>query len=260
MARIHHQEADAMPITIQSLARKNRRELGRLEERLGHSFHEPVHLQKAMIHSSYGFEQGLGPGVNNETLEFLGDAVLDLTVGFALFRRYPHLREGSLTQLRSALVNEQHLARMAREIELGSHLLLGKGEEASSGREKPSILACAYEALAGAIFLDGGYGAASAFVERHFLPLLDEQGLGARAWADAKSGLQEALQDRFGEGPEYLLEGEEGPDHEKIFHVAVRFRQEILGRGSARSKKQAEQEAAAVALKNLAAGDPAGRS
>jgi len=248
-----------MPVSVESLARKNQQELGRLEERLGYRFRDSTHLQKALIHSSYSFEQGLGAGINNETLEFLGDAVLDLTVGFALFRRYPHLREGALTQMRSALVNERHLAGMAREIELGPHLLLGRGEEASGGREKSSILACAYEALAGAIFLDGGYGAAGTFVEDHFLPLLDGEGLSARPWADAKSGLQEVLQERFGEGPEYLLEGEEGPDHDKVFHVAVRFRREVLGRGSARSKKQAEQEAAAVALKNLAAPPTADR-
>lgn len=247
-----------MPVTIESLAQKNQQGLKRLEERLGYHFHDPGHLQKALIHSSYGFELGMGATNNNETLEFLGDAVLDLAVGFSLFQRYSHLREGALTQLRSALVNESHLARMAREIDLGPHLLLGRGEEISGGRDKPSILACAYEALAGAIFLDGGYGAAGGFVDRHFLPLLGEEGMGNRAWADAKSGLQEMLQERFGEGLEYLVEGEEGPDHDKIFHVAVRFRQEILGRGSARSKKRAEQEAAAVALKNLSAGGPQG--
>ncbi len=223
--------------------------LRELEARLGYRFTERPLLGKALIHSSYAFEQGREPKQNNETLEFLGDAVLDLAVGHALYRRYPEMREGELTRLRAALVNERHLALMAKEVGLGYHLLLGKGEEASRGREKASILSCAYEAVVGAIFLDGGYPAASRFVEDHFSSwFVQEQQ--ALLLADAKSSLQELLQERFGEAPRYVLESADGPDHDKTFHVAVRFREEVLGRGSARSKKEAEQLAAAAALRS----------
>ncbi|MDG4474705.1 ribonuclease III [Thiovibrio frasassiensis] len=238
-------------VTINSLTQTPQPDLYLLEESLGYAFRDRVHLQIAMVHSSYAFEQGRQGQKDNETLEFLGDAVLDLTVGYALFHHFPEMQEGDLTRLRSALVNERHLARMAKDLDLGRFLLLGKGEEANLGREKASILSCAFEAVAGAIFLDGGYEAAAGFVERHFIPWFDDRQQ-SMFLADAKSSLQELLQERFNEGPRYVLEGDEGPDHNKTFHVSVRFREEILGRGSARSKKEAEQEAAAMALKNLA--------
>jgi len=224
-----------------------------LEQDLGYHFQNRFLLQKAMIHSSHAFEQGRQTHKDNETLEFLGDAVLDLTVGHALFRHFPEMREGDLTRLRAALVNERHLARMARDLDLGRYLLLGKGEEVNLGRGKDSILSCAFEAVAGAIFLDGGYEVAAEFVERHFTPWFDDRQQ-TMFLADAKSSLQELLQEQFNEAPRYVLEGEEGPDHSKTFHVSVRFRAETLGQGSARSKKVAEQEAAAMALKHLAKG------
>lgn len=239
-----------LTVTANTLSPTSQPDLHLLEEKLGYQFRDRAHLHKAMIHSSHAFEQGRQMQKDNETLEFLGDAVLDLTVGYALFRHFPEMREGDLTRLRAALVNERHLARMAKDLELGQYLLLGKGEEANQGREKPSILSCAYEAVAGAIFLDGGYAAAAEFAERHFTPWFEDRQQ-AMFLADAKSSLQELLQERFNEGPRYVLDGDEGPDHNKTFHVSVRFREEILGQGSARSKKEAEQEAAAMALKNL---------
>lgn len=245
-------------MTTNILTQTPQPDLHLLENNLGYRFRDLGHLQKAMIHSSHAFEQGRPTQQNNETLEFLGDAVLDLTVGYALFRYFPRMREGDLTRLRAALVNERHLARMARDLDLGRYLLLGKGEETNRGREKPSLLSCALEAVAGAIFLDGGYLAASEFVEHHFTPWFDDRQQ-TMFLADAKSSLQELLQERFNEGPRYVLEGDEGPDHNKTFHVSVRFREEILGQGSARSKKEAEQEAAAVALKNLAKPPQAGQ-
>ena len=229
-----------------------------LEESLGYHFQDRAHLRKAMIHSSHAFEQVRQLQKDNETLEFLGDAVLDLTVGHALFRHFPEMREGDLTRLRAALVNERHLARMAKDLDLGKYLLLGKGEDTNLGREKASILSCAFEAVAGAIFLDGGYPAAAEFVERHFTPWFEDRRQ-AMFLADAKSSLQELLQERFNEAPRYVLEGDEGPDHNKIFHISVRFREEIFGRGSARSKKEAEQEAAAMALKTLIGPQPGGQ-
>ena len=240
-----------LTVTTNNSAQTPQSDLSLLEEKLGYHFRDRAHLQKAMIHSSHAFEQARQGQKDNETLEFLGDAVLDLAVGYALFRHFPEMQEGDLTRLRAALVNERHLARMARDLDLGRYLLLGKGEESNQGREKASILSCAYEAVAGAIFLDGGYAAAAEFVERHFTPWFDDRQQ-TMFLADAKSSLQELLQERFNEGPRYVLEGDEGPDHNKTFHVSVRFREEILGQGSARSKKEAEQEAAAMALKNLA--------
>lgn len=248
----------ALNVTPNTLAQTPQPDLDLLEESLGYRFRDRAHLQRAMVHSSYAFEQGRQMLKDNETLEFLGDAVLDLTVGYALFRHFPEMREGDLTRLRAALVNERHLARMARDFDLGKYLLLGKGEESNNGREKASILSCAFEAVAGAIFLDGGYGAAGEFAERHFIPWFDDRQQ-TMFLADAKSSLQELLQERYNEGPRYVLEGNEGPDHNKTFHVSVRFREEILGQGSARSKKEAEQEAAAMALKKIAASPQGGK-
>jgi ribonuclease III len=240
-----------MTITIDLLLAQNKTSLRMLEERLGYHFREPLHLQKALIHRSFAFEQGRNFGKDNETLEFLGDAVLDLIVGYALFKRFPDLREGELTQLRAALVNEGHLAVMAREVELGEHLLLGRGEEASRGRRKASILASAYEALVGALFLDGGYEAAAELVEAQFAPWLTAE---ARTlFVDSKSRLQELLQDKYNEAPDYILEKEEGPDHRKTFTISVRFREMVLATGSAGNKKEAEQKAAALALEQFKA-------
>lgn len=239
-----------MSVTIESLVQQNREQLTRLEDGLGYRFNDPGQLQKALIHSSYAFEQGKSLKKDNETLEFLGDAVLDLTVGHELFQYFPEMREGDLTRLRAALVNERHLALMAREFALGDYLLLGKGEEAGNGREKPSILSCAFEAVVGAIFVDGGYEAAAGFVRVHFVPWFDERQR-TIFLADAKSSLQERLQERFNEAPQYVLERSEGPDHDKTFFVTVRFRERILGNGSARSKKEAEQQAAAMALQQF---------
>jgi ribonuclease-3 len=238
-----------MGTTLAALIQDNEEGLRELQERIGYQFRDLQLLQLSLVHSSFAFER-LDDGRHNETQEFLGDAVLDLTVGFILFTRFPEMREGKLTRIRSALVNEYGLADRAREIDLGQHLLLGKGENASSGRDKPSILSCAFEALIGALFLDGGYDQALAFVRRFFEPHIDahqEQLVSA----DAKSSLQELLQERFNEGPEYVLMDEEGPAHARVFSVAVNFQGEELGSGKASSKKEAEQQAARTALGHL---------
>ncbi|MBC8209243.1 MAG: ribonuclease III [Desulfobulbaceae bacterium] len=234
---------------LDSLARQNKKRLAELEQIIGYRFTDLRLLQKALIHSSFAFEQSQ-VGNDNETLEFLGDAVLDLTVGYILFQNYPVMREGELTRLRSSLVNESHLAVMARDIDLGSYLHLGKGEEASSGRNKPSILSCAYEAVVGAIFEDGGYKTANAFVRQFFIPAIGSK-KEELLIADAKSRLQEALQEKFNEAPSYRLDLEEGPSHEKVFTVSVVFRKQALATGTAGSKKEAEQRAAATALAGL---------
>jgi ribonuclease III len=233
-------------MSLDSLVQQNKPELSRLEQTLGYRFTDLRLLQRALVHTSFAFENAFA-GEDNETLEFLGDAVLDLVVGEALYRQYPEMREGELTRLRAALVNETHLATMARNVDLGSFLSLGKGEDASSGRNKSSILSCAYEAVIGAIFEDGGYATVREFVLRFFVPAFDERREDMLI-ADAKSRLQEALQEQFNEAPSYRLDLEEGPSHQRIFTVSVIFRETLLGSGSASSKKEAEQRAAAAAL------------
>jgi ribonuclease-3 len=238
-----------MGMNIDSLVRVNKDRLSDFEKILGYRFTDLRLLQRALVHSSYAFEQS-NEGENNEKLEFLGDAVLDLVIGHLLSREYEEMREGQLTKLRASLVNEQHLAKMARDIDLGSYLFLGKGEDASQGRQKPSILSCAYEAVIGAVFEDAGYDTVAELVDRFFLPTLDAKEEKLQV-ADSKSRLQEVLQDKHNEAPIYVIDGEEGPSHRKIFSVSVRFRDQILGTGQAGSKKVAEQQAAAAALKDL---------
>jgi len=238
-----------MGITLEELTWNRAEQLDALQRQIGCIFKDRTLLQLALVHSSFAFER-LDCGRHNETLEFLGDAVLDLAVGHILFLRFPQLREGQLTRIRSALVNENGLAEAARRLDLGRHLLLGRGEESSNGREKSSILCCAYEALIGAMFLDSGYAVAHDYVQQTFGPLLERQGERLCS-ADAKSRLQERLQEMHNEGPQYILEAEEGPAHARIFTVSVQFRSQQLGMGRASSKKEAEQTAAAAALELL---------
>ena len=236
--------------TLESLAKKNNEQLITFARRLGHQFNDISLLQEAFVHSSYAFEQGQDLTRDNETLEFLGDAVLDLAVGHALYYRYPDLKEGSLTQFRAAVVQEEQLARMARQLDMGRFLLLGRGEEGSGGRHKDSILSCTFEAVMGAIFLDGGYGAANVVVENLVVPWFEEC-RETMVLADAKSKLQELLQHRFSEGPSYVVDETSGPDHDKTFRVSVRFRGEILAQGQAKNKKKAEQQAAAKVVRDF---------
>ncbi len=238
-----------MGMDIDSLVRMNKQLLTEFEKIVEYRFTDLRLLQKALVHSSYAFEQSQ-VGNNNETLEFLGDAVLDLVVGHILYNKYPKMREGELTRLRAALVNETHLALMARQIELGRFLFLGKGEDASNGRNKSSILSCAFEAVIGAVFEDAGYETVTEMVTRIFVPAIESK-KEEMLIADSKSRLQEALQEKHNEGPTYRLDKEEGPSHKKHFTISVLFREDVLGTGEARSKKEAEQRAAAAALENL---------
>lgn len=238
-----------MSMDMDSLVQVNKDQLSELEKIIGYRFTDLRLLQQALVHSSYSFEQST-PARNNEILEFIGDAVLYLVIGHILHKRYPGMQEGELTRLRSALVNETHLAQMARAIELGRFLCLGKGEDSSNGRNKSSILSSAYEAVVGAVFEDAGYYMAAGCVETFFIPAIagkKEELL----IADAKSRLQETLQEKYNEGPQYQLDQEEGPSHQKMFTTSVHFRGEVLGSGQARSKKEAEQRAAAEALSRL---------
>lgn len=238
-----------MAATLETLVNDNNNALAVLQERLGYRFKDARPLQLALIHSSFAFER-MKTVSHNEMQEFLGDAVLDLALGHILFTRFPKKREGELTRIRAALVNEAGLASMARAIGLGEFLLLGHGEEVSGGREKPSILSCAYEAVVGGVFLDGGYDAALDFVRRWFEPLLEKK-IEELLAGDAKSTLQEFLQEKYNEGPLYVLDAEEGPAHARIFTVSVRFQGGLLGTGRASNKKEAEQRAARAALAAL---------
>jgi ribonuclease-3 len=220
-----------------------------LSEKLGRQFSNPELLARAMAHRSWCAEN---PGnLSNERLEFLGDAVLGLVVTAHVYRLYPDLPEGHLAQVRASVVNAATLAEAAEELEIGPALLLGKGENASSGREKPTILADAMEAVIGAVYLDGGWEAAETLVLGVLGDRIREAAAGPGA-SDYKTRLQELAAHRFDELPRYDVQGD-GPDHAKHFTATVLLRGRALGSGQGRSKKQAEQAAARIAWAALAA-------
>ncbi len=212
----------------------------------------PDLLERALTHRSFAYENGNLP--TNERLEFLGDAVLSLVVTDALYHRHPDLAEGRLAKLRAAVVNMRALAHVARALGVGDHILLGKGEEGSGGRDKSSILADTLEALIGAVYVEHGVDVATAFVHRLVDPLLaSSAALGAGL--DWKTSLQELTAELALGVPEYRV-GEEGPDHAKVFHAEVVLQGEVHGSGSGRSKKEAEQGAASAAFAALKAALP----
>ncbi len=225
------------------------RQLLGLAELLGHRFKDLARLDQALRHSSFAHENP-GAGPSNEQMEFLGDAVLALTVSHLLLTHFPESPEGELSRGRASLVNARRLAALARELDLGAYLLLGRGEEQQAGREKPSLLADALEAIMAAIFLDGGLKAADRLTRRWFTPLLG--GLAEAPWQDFKTRLQELTQARFKGSPHYLLLSESGPSHARQFLVEVRLGERPLAVGQGRTKKQAEQQAARRALETLA--------
>lgn len=203
----------------------------------------------ALTHKSFANESA-DAVPHNERLEFLGDAVLSLIVCSSLFRQKPILDEGGMTRARAEIVSEPSLAAIARRIELGGRLRLGRGEELTGGRDKDSLLADSVEAMLGAIYLCGGYAEAERVVCQLFQSELSEAAL-RKSDLDSKTELQELLQARYGRLPEYNLVEVVGPDHARRYHVAVRFAGEIFGEGKGRSKKKAEQVAAAAALQKL---------
>ncbi len=211
-----------------------------LEMNIGYVFRNKQLLKTALTHSSYANENRGGTKYN-ERLEFLGDAVLQLVTSDKLFRENPDMPEGKMSKTRAALVCEDALASYAAQINLGDFLLLGKGEEMSGGRQRPSILADAFEAVVGAIFLDGGMRDAKRFI----LHFVDEAHMSLR---DYKTLLQEIIRKNPGERLSYVVTGESGPDHNKSFVVEVHLNSNIIGKGTGKSKKQAEQAAAKEAL------------
>lgn len=218
----------------------------KLEEKIGYRFQDKKLLERAITHSSYANE-GKKNGKNNERLEFLGDSVLSLVVAKHLFLRYKDIPEGELTKLRANLVCERALDEFAKKIDLGSYLLLGKGEEMTGGRKRPSILSDAFEAVIAAIYLDGGFEEAERFVLSFIPKELDVKS--TNKLADYKTALQEIIQQNREEKIEYVMVSEKGPDHAKIFTFEVMLNSNVIGKGEGSSKKQAEQNAAREALK-----------
>lgn len=226
-------------------------DLTALEGRLDVRFADRRLLQRALTHRSYAFENGLGLEETNERLEFLGDAVLSLAVTDELYRAYPQAAEGRLAKIRAAAVRASSLAAVARDLDLGRHVLLGKGESASGGADKDSILADTLEAVLGAVYLDGGYIAATDLILDLFGGVLD-QIAGRGPALDYKTSLQELVADRFERLPRYEVTGS-GPDHERTFTAVVHVDGREAGRGRGPSKKRAEQAAAREAYLNLSA-------
>ena len=220
-----------------------------LQHRLGYAFRDLSLLQLALTHPSVAHEQG-SPVQTNQRLEFLGDAVLQLVLTRELYEKFPDLDEGPLTKARAKLVNRRTLAERARNLGLGQHLIVSRGEELHGGRERPSALADTYEALLGAVFLDAGFEAAREFILRQFqasfgglsvIPILE----------NPKGELQELLQAVSPEAPNYEVVSASGPDHDRVFECVVHHRGEELARGRGKSKKAAESEAALAALVTL---------
>lgn len=224
--------------------------LKKLEATIHYTFKDLDQLKRALSHKSYSNEMRLPSLEHNERLEYLGDAVLELCISDLLIHNFPQSREGEMSKIRASLVNETALADLARTINLGDYLFLGKGEEQCQGREKNSLLSDAFEALMGAVYLDAGFKMTFEIVKKIFLPEI------LRATKedinrDYKTKLQEEVQIRFKEAPDYRLVNEQGPDHDKVFHVDVYVNGEKLSVGTGKSKKQAEQIAAKKALQVL---------
>ena len=222
-----------------------------LEQKIGYTFRDRSLLENALTHSSYANEHREKGALSNERLEFLGDSILGLVVADHLYRTRPDLPEGDLTRIRAALVCENSLVDVAKELDLGSYLKLGKGEESGGGRHRPSIQADAVEAILAAVYLDGGIGQARKLV--HALILGHEREKTA-AGRDYKTALQELVQRESGQVLTYRLIGESGPDHAKIFSMEVLLNGEAIGAGQGHSKKEAEQAAARAAVEKLVPG------
>ena len=220
----------------------SKQELAILQEKMGYQFENKNILKNALTHSSYANEKHWNYSKNNERLEFLGDAVLELVSSDFIFKHHPQMEEGKMTKLRASLVCETSLASSAREIELGTYLYLGKGEYVTGGNKRDSILSDAFEALIGAMYLDGGLEPARRFIQQYVLSGIEQKQL----FHDSKTVLQELVQSRFHEGTNisYPLINETGPDHNKTFEVVCQVNDVQYARGTGHTKKAAEQKAA----------------
>lgn len=219
-----------------------------LEAAIGYKFRNISLLQNALTHSSYANERWHNSLMSNERLEFLGDAILDMVAAEYLYRNFKDRPEGELTRMRADMVCEKTLAKIAGQIDLGSHLMLGHGEEQGGGRTRDSILADAVESVIAACYLDGGIQAATDLISRF---VLTEVPVVKMHNEDYKTELQELVQQKRNQTLSYALVGESGPDHDKHFEVEVRLNGNVVGVGSGRSKKRAEQDAARAAIESL---------
>lgn len=233
-----------------TITRDEKKALKLFEKKLGYRFKDLKLLKKALTHKSYTNELKLSPLEHNERLEFLGDAVLELSVSHLLMEKFKEHPEGELSKLRAAVVNESELAELAKGVNLGDYLFLGKGEEVTGGRNKSSLLADAYEAVLGAVYLDRGFKKGFAVVKKHFTKIIEHVGHEGFA-KDYKTRLQEEVQSRFRTIPRYQLMRAVGPDHQKMFEINLYIQDQLYGVGRGLSKKSAEQEAAREALEKL---------
>ena len=222
----------------------NRKRLNEFQQNIGYQFKQEALLRQALTHSSYAHEKNLKELMGNERLEFLGDAVLEVVSSEFLFKNHPEMNEGQMTKLRASLVCEQSLATCARELELGKFLLLGNGEDLTGGRERDSILSDAWEALIGAMYLDGGFTSAKEFILKYVLTDIEHKKL----FYDSKTMLQELIQNKYKQSLHYVLLSEDGPDHNKIFTVQAYMDDTTMLTGKGRTKKAAEQNAAYQSL------------
>lgn len=232
------------------LTSEQKKSLKRFEKILGYSFKKKEHLFRALSHRSYANEHNLPAKENNERLEFLGDAVLELSISHILIDSFPGHSEGELSKIRAAVVNEEQLAKIAMDLRLGDYINLGKGEEMTGGRNKPSLLSDAYEAVLGGIYLDRGFEKAKKVVRKHFEVMLKDAE-NKDFYKDYKTRLQEVSQSRFRTIPRYKLVRETGPDHKKVFEVNLYIAKRLYGVGRGHSKKHAEQNAAKAALERI---------
>ena len=228
-----------------------RDEFDGLQRRINYRFKDRGLLEHALTHKSRAAEDASGGVADNESLEFLGDAVLGLVVADLLFRQFPEYDEGQKSKVKASVVSTASLARHAEQMGLGEHLLLGRGEEKTGGRFKQALLADAYEALIAAVYLDGGFDAATVFLQRELQEAIDLGSSQTIVGQDYKSALQERLQALGRPLPEYRVAGQAGPDHRKVFSVEVVVNGDVLGTASGKAKKEAEQEAARLALERL---------
>ena len=222
-------------------------DIKKFQEVIGYHFHDEKLLRQALTHSSFANEKHLKKHSDNERLEFLGDAVLEIISSEFLYKEYPDKPEGELTKMRASIVCEPTLALCTKDIALGEYLLLGKGEDQTGGRGRKSILSDALEAVIGAIYLDGGFANAKEFIHKYILTDIEHKQL----FYDSKTILQEIVQENGTQPVEYILTKEEGPDHNKNFTVEARVNGKVMGQGSGHTKKAAEQAAAYQAIRVL---------
>ena len=234
---------------MQLVQDKSEAKYAQFEKIIGYRFRDRTLLEEALTHRSRANE--VDGAFDNQRLEFFGDSILGFLISNLLFRQFPDAREGELTQMRASLVDEVRLSAIAAELEVGSYLELGRGEEKSGGREKKSILADAYEALIAAIYLDGGVAAVQTAIERHFKDLLSEFASTGVDSTDYKTELQEFTQANSASTPLYELTAAEGPDHDKVYRFSVVMDGLPVGTGDGKSKKEAQQAAAREALEFL---------